>query len=142
MNKNNSELERRAAELGLTHEDPKPVQRAKAPVATADRVLLGVGCCLLAAGSAALNVWLVVPTLVVSGIAAAVLVCHLSAAKLLRQPPQTEFESELDGGWLLDRLNDAERERQEKRNRDMALNPLYRSMPINIHHDHDRHDRM
>lgn len=140
MNKNISELERHAAALGLTHEDPRPVQLDTAPVATSDRILLGVGCCLLAAGSALLSVWLIVPTLVVSGVAATLLLRHLNVATSLPAHRWTGPEAESSGDWLLRKLRDDARDREEEWNRDIVSNPVFREMPCNLYYDRHRQE--
>ncbi|MFX8285720.1 hypothetical protein ABTL53_19450, partial [Acinetobacter baumannii] len=63
-----SALERHAAELGLTQEDAALMVQLKPPVSRSDKVLLAVACGVLSIGVGALNVWLIVPTFVISGI--------------------------------------------------------------------------
>jgi hypothetical protein len=134
-----STLEKHAEALGLTQEDAGPIQRVKLPVATADKVALGLGCCLLAAGSAALSVWMVVPTLLLTGAASALLVRHLNAANAM--PHRTSMEAGVQlGGAAVQEMLDEEEERMSCWNRDISANPMFHSSLVNIAYDDHRHD--
>lgn len=134
-----SSLEKHAVALGLNSEDVAPVQRVKPPVATSDKVLLGLGCCVFAAGSAALSIWMVVPTLFLSCAAAALLVRHLHAANAASHSRTMGPGLELDGAAVFRSVED-EQEGLSTRNRNIALDPVFRTTPSNIYY-YDYHHR-
>jgi hypothetical protein len=136
MNNNPSNLEHHAAALGLTHEDAASLQRAKSAVSTTDKVLLGLGCCALAGGSAAVSVWMVVPTLIVTGVASVLLVRHLDAAS--GAPHRTTMDSGIGlGGAAVQEMLDEGQEWMSGSNRNIVLDPVFRTTPSNIYYDND-----
>ena len=141
MSIQNSDLEKHAAALGLTQEDAAPIQRVLPPVATADKVLLGIGCCGLAAASAVISVWMIVPTLLLSGIAAALLVRHLNAILSIPSLLGSTAEIPVDGRtWAMDHHKRQTKKRDDDWSTNTYLNPTFRWMEGNVFHDDHRHD--
>ena len=140
MNTPPSLLEQHAAELGLTQEDSAPVVKTKAPVGRSDKLLLGGACCAIALATAVVNVWFVVPTLLITGFGCVALVHVINSTRTLSLGSVGASESEGDSDDWLREMSEARGKELDEWNRDVVSNPMFRSSLANINHD-DHHRR-
>lgn len=132
MNTNISNLEREAAALGLNLGSKASSLPEITRVGALEKRLLGFGCCVLAAGSAVFNVWLIGPTLAVSAMAAIRLVRHLDARQpaSASDPAMGAAHCDDDGGRH--DVDGQSKLRAVALSRDIISNPAFRWMACNI----------